>query len=383
MFKRAALILAFFIVSSARAQQGPPPIGSVATSGGGGGALTLAQTPLTTDQDVLYDATGVLGRLPIVPLNTCLGNVSGGWGSLACNSNLPGGTDQQLQYNNAGTNAGFGSFNNSTLLTTLPGALSTTSDGSHAGDFGIFGNTLYFTPAANTAGFDGPSSASFTGWRFGLPSTPCATNTTFIFGSPSGGITQITCAAMPHSAIAATAVTPGNYTCANITVAADGSTTAAANGSCGGGSGGAAGSYSQAFTAQTSVTITGATHGLGTGNFVVGVIDNASPANVIEGAKATIDQTTFDVVVTFNTAQTGTIVLVAGASKYVAAFGSTTSLSVTAATHKLGASIFNVTVYDASSGTRNKVEPNKLSIDASGNVTVAFSASQAGQIVIQ
>lgn len=349
---------------------------------GGGGAITLAQTPLTTDQDALIDIAGVLGRLPLVNLNTCLGNTGGQWASLACN-NTPGGTNQQLQYNNAGGVAGFGSFNNSTLLTTFPGGTATTSDGVHAADSGWVGNTAYYTPIVNTAGFAGPNIASFTGWRFGLPSTPCATNTTFLYGSPSGGITPITCGAVPHAAIAATAVTPGSYTCTNATIAADGSITAAANGSCGGGSGGAAGSFAQAFASQTSVTITGATHGLGTANMVVEVYDGASPAARVRPAKVTVDATTFAVVVTFNNSQSGTIVLVAGASKYVAAFASTTSLSVTAATHKLGASIFHVTVFDASSGTRNRIRPGNVAIDASGNVTVAFAVAQAGQIVIE
>ena len=49
---------------------------------------------------------------------------------------------------------------------------------------------------------------------------------------------------LPHANIASTAVTPGSYTSANITVAADGSITAAANGSGGGGSGGGVSGWS-------------------------------------------------------------------------------------------------------------------------------------------
>lgn len=50
----------------------------------------------------------------------------------------------------------------------------------------------------------------------------------------SSGATGVT-GVLPHANIASTAVTPGSYTRANITVAADGSVTAAANGSGGGG----------------------------------------------------------------------------------------------------------------------------------------------------
>jgi hypothetical protein len=69
--------------------------------------------------------------------------------------------------------------------------------------------------------------------------------------------------------------------------------------------------------------------------------------------------------------------------KYVAAFTSTTSLSVPAATHGLGVSAFNITIYDSSTGTRNRVEPASIQVDASGNVTVNFATAQSGQIVIE
>lgn len=50
---------------------------------------------------------------------------------------------------------------------------------------------------------------------------------TNLAGTGAGGVTGL----LPHANIASTAVTPGSYTNANITVAADGSVTAAANGS--------------------------------------------------------------------------------------------------------------------------------------------------------
>ncbi|MGO9271365.1 MAG: beta strand repeat-containing protein [Terriglobia bacterium] len=51
------------------------------------GALSLANTPLTTSQDLLYaNSTPALARLPIstVTSGQCLGNNSGMWGSFAC-----------------------------------------------------------------------------------------------------------------------------------------------------------------------------------------------------------------------------------------------------------------------------------------------------------
>lgn len=50
------------------------------------GSLVLANTPLTTNQDILFDSSGSLARLPIstVTSGQCLGNNSGTWSTFAC-----------------------------------------------------------------------------------------------------------------------------------------------------------------------------------------------------------------------------------------------------------------------------------------------------------
>jgi hypothetical protein len=50
------------------------------------GSLVLAQTPLTTSQDLLYDNAGAVARLPIATVTNgqCLGNNAGTWCSFAC-----------------------------------------------------------------------------------------------------------------------------------------------------------------------------------------------------------------------------------------------------------------------------------------------------------
>lgn len=66
------------------------------------GLLGVANTPLTTTQDILFrNGVGILDRLPIVTVGTCLGNTGGVWASLACSG---GGTV------NSGAQFAFGEY---------------------------------------------------------------------------------------------------------------------------------------------------------------------------------------------------------------------------------------------------------------------------------
>lgn len=67
--------------------------------------------------------------------------------------------------------------------------------------------------------------------------------------------------------------------------------------------------YSQAFTSQTSVSILGSAHLLGTANLIVDCYDNAVPAHRLETDSISVDPTTFDVTVAFTGAQSGRCVI--------------------------------------------------------------------------
>lgn len=68
-------------------------------------------------------------------------------------------------------------------------------------------------------------------------------------------------------------------------------------------------SFTVAFAGATSVTILGATHQLATTDLAVTIWDTSSPRAEIGANRVTVDDTTFDVVVTFLDAQSGRIVL--------------------------------------------------------------------------
>ena len=67
--------------------------------------------------------------------------------------------------------------------------------------------------------------------------------------------------------------------------------------------------YVSTFTGQTVVTINGTTHRLGTANLNVDCYDGGTPAARVEPDKIVVDPVTFNVTITFTSAQTGSCVV--------------------------------------------------------------------------
>lgn len=94
-----------------------------------------------------------------------------------------------------------------------------------------------------------------------------------------------------------------------ISTGAYGQTVFPPNGS---GGSGAPAYTSPLFTAQTSVTVLGTSHLYATAALMVTAFDNSTPRNVLAPASISVNPSTFDVIVTFATAQTGYIAVNGG-----------------------------------------------------------------------
>ncbi len=67
--------------------------------------------------------------------------------------------------------------------------------------------------------------------------------------------------------------------------------------------------YVTVFIGQTTISVPGATHRLGTASVLVACYDNGVPANMIEPSTITVDPTSYDVTVVFPAAQSGRCVI--------------------------------------------------------------------------
>ena len=156
----------------------------------------------------------------------------------------------------------------------------------------------------------------------------------------------------------------------------------------GSGSGSGAPNYSESFSSVTSVTMTGAEHGMGSANLLIACYDTATPRNNIEPGNITIDPTSYDVVVSFSSSSSGNCVVngAGGAGSTVAnystSFTSQTTVTVTNATHGMNSAALLVMCYDNSS-PRKIIEPGEVTVNSSTfEVVITFSTSTTGNCVI-
>ena len=145
---------------------------------------------------------------------------------------------------------------------------------------------------------------------------------------------------------------------------------------------------SQAFTAQTTVTVLGSAHSFGTPNLLVQVWDAGTPRRLLRPAGISIHPTTFDVTVTFGQPQSGTVVVSGAlvpsgpARPAVQAFSGQTSVTLLGTTHAFGHPALLVQVYDAATPQR-QVTPATVTLDpATYDVVVTFAQAQSGRLVV-
>ena len=103
---------------------------------------------------------------------------------------------------------------------------------------------------------------------------------------------------------------------------------------------GPTGNYGVPFAPTTTLTIPGSLHALATPTLLVAVYDTSTPRALLAPASITVDPETYDVVVTFNYAQPGFVVLcgymgTGGTPNSLVALPGTPSVTLTEAAHSL------------------------------------------------
>jgi hypothetical protein len=135
------------------------------------------------------------------------------------------------------------------------------------------------------------------------------------------------------------------------------------------------------FTNEVALTIPGTTHGLGQTFLLFQVYDSQIPAQAIQPQNLSVNPTSKDVLLTFAFPQSGSIRLAAGSPRYSQTFGALTTWTIPASTHGLGSANLLWQCYDASANPQ-AIQPQGLSVSATGDVVVTFAFAQAGTIVL-
>lgn len=152
----------------------------------------------------------------------------------------------------------------------------------------------------------------------------------------------------------------------------------------GGGSGNAVRPYSKSFTNAASVSIPDSEHRFGSANLAAVCYDNGSPAKQIIPNDVSVDNATYEVVITFSQPVTGRCVLISGGTvaNYVKTFTNTQQLSIPGVEHGFQDRGIIAFCYDGGTPS-NQIGYDRLTVDpATRDVTIYFSQSVGGFCVL-
>lgn len=143
--------------------------------------------------------------------------------------------------------------------------------------------------------------------------------------------------------------------------------------------------YTTTFAGVTTLTILGSAHGLGTADLFYKIYNAADPAAVIQSptlTSVTVHPTTFDVVITFASSQSGSLILSPGGARHRAPFASVSSISVPGATHQLGSAALLFQLY-TNATPAVAFAPSSFTVDpVTFNVVATFGATQSGALLL-
>jgi Chaperone of endosialidase len=141
--------------------------------------------------------------------------------------------------------------------------------------------------------------------------------------------------------------------------------------------------YTTTFTNQTTVTILGTTHALGSADLFVRVYQQQGADNVAVTPTTQINRTTFDVVLTFATPQSGSLILSNFGPRYVTNFTNQTTVTIPGGLHALATPALLFQVYDNTATARQAIRPNTFSVDPSTfDVVMTFVTPQSGRLLL-
>ena len=136
------------------------------------------------------------------------------------------------------------------------------------------------------------------------------------------------------------------------------------------------------FSQRLILTIAGAVHNLGSPGIIYQVYDQGSPRAALEPSTVTVDQTNYDLEMTFAVPQDGVVVLGAPSPQYVMTFTGATHLQILGTAHGLGLAELFYAIYDDSTPAA-AIDAGPLTIHPTNyDVDLYFAVPQNGFLIL-